>query len=278
MSLLKKKEKALSDDRYPDTDKKRTEAYLHTRKRASMTLEAVVVLPLFTGFLIFLLFYFRMMQVQTGMEQAMAYTARIAAASVKESTDGVNPAKIRLLLLHRIRKEEVPYEYIDRGLAGISLQYSNFEGEEILIHVSYRMTVPAAFFGKLTYPLEQEVSARKWTGRVSRAEEEEEEAYVYVTKRGKVYHKSRECPYLDLSIRTVSADSLKRLRNKDGGKYRSCGSCKKSGNGRKQCYYVTDYGDCYHRDISCGGLKRIVYVISIRQVGDRRGCSKCTGG
>lgn len=255
----------------------RTEASSCTCLKASMTVEATVVLPLFAGFMVFLMFYFRIMQVQIGVEQAMAYTARMTAASTQELTEEVSPGKVKLLLNKRIKKEQVPLEYVDKGLAGISISDSEFDNTQICLHVKYKMTLPIGFFGKLSYQAEQEVSARKWTGRVPEAEGKGKDAYVYVTETGEAYHKSRSCAYLDLSIHAVSASSLEDLRNKSGGRYRACSSCSKSG---KKCsvYYITDYGGVYHCSITCRGLKRTVYIISLDEVGNRHACGKCTGG
>ena len=54
-----------------------TETYPRTFYRASLTVEAAVALPLFIGFMVFLLFYFRIMQTEITMEQAMKLTARV---------------------------------------------------------------------------------------------------------------------------------------------------------------------------------------------------------
>ena len=136
-----------------------------------------------------------------------------------------------------------------------------------MLHASYRMTIPIGFFGTLRYPAEQEVSARKWIGYIPQEEGAGEKKLVYVTKTGKAYHSSRECAYLDLSIRTVSLEEVESSRNKNG----SC--CKKKSG--KTCY-ITDYGTCYHVSLECRGLKRTVYVISMDKVGKRHPCKKCT--
>lgn len=250
-----------------------TETYPRTFYQASMTVEAAVTLPLFIGFMIFLMFCFRIMQTELAVEQAMMYTARKEAASVSEISDTVHPAKVRLCFLERAKEEKVPFQYIDGGKEGISFRKSNYEGTELMLHASYHMTVPVGFFGTLTYPKEQEVSARKWTGYAPEEETMGTERLVYVTKSGKAYHGSRECAYLDLSIRTVSQKNVESLRNKNGSRYVQCGSCCKNKN--ENICYITDYGVCYHMDLECRGLKRTVYVISIDEVGGRHPCKKC---
>lgn len=251
-----------------------TETYSRTFCQASLTVEAAVVLPLFIGFMIFLLFYFRIMQTEITMEQAMMYTARVEAACVSESSDTVHPAKVQLHFLKSAKEEKVPFEYIDGGKTGISFRKSDYEGSELILHASYRMTIPIGFFGTLRYPAEQEVSARKWTGYIPQEDDAEKEKLVYVTKTGKAYHGSRECAYLDLSISTVPLEKVEHLRNKNGSRYVRCGSCCKKENG--SICYITDYGTCYHMNLECRGLKRTVYVISLDKVGKRHPCKKCT--
>ncbi len=126
-----------------------TETYSRTFCQASLTVEAAVVLPLFIGFMVFLLFYFRIMQTELAVEQAMMYTARVEAACVSKSSDTVHPAKVQLHFLKSAKEEKVPFEYIDGEKAGISFRKSDYEGTELMLHASYRMTIPIGFFGTL---------------------------------------------------------------------------------------------------------------------------------
>lgn len=82
-----------------------------------------------------------------------------------------------------------------------------------------------------------------------------------VTKTGKAYHSSRECAYLDLSIRTVNQKEVTSLRNKSGSRYMRCGSCCK--NKKEKVCYITDYGPAIIWIWNVRGLKRTVYVISL---------------
>ncbi len=276
---LRWKKKTLSGNNQKKKNKyhsDHTEAYPYTCRRASMTVEAAVILPLFVGFMVVLMFYFRMMQVQLGVEQAMAYTARITAASSRETGEHISKTKVRLLFAGALKREKVPLKYVDGGMAGISVSKSDFTEKEIIFRTSYKMTLPVGFFGKLTHGVRQEVSARKWTGWIEEDDLKADEAYVYVTETGRAYHKSRDCAYLDLSIHAISSLDLHRKRNKNGERYRKCSSCCKKG--KKAAYYITDYGVLYHGSISCKNLKRTVYLIPIEKVGKRHGCGKCTGG
>lgn len=39
--------------------------------------------------------------------------------------------------------------------------------------------------------------------------------------------------------------------------------------------YITNQGDCYHKDLGCSGIKRTVRMIRLSEVGTRRPCSRC---
>ena len=73
----------------------------------------------------------------------------------------------------------------------------------------------------------------------------------------------------------MSSSAVDGMRNADGGKYYPCEGC---GGNPDETVYITDYGDRYHTDINCSGLKRTVEEIDIKDVGDRGVCKKCGGG
>lgn len=254
--------------------KSQTEAYPCVCKRAAFTVEAAVVLPLFVGFLVIILFYFRVLQTEIGIEKAMAYTVRVTAACVKEEESQADLGKMRLIFLERLKREQVPTEYIDGGILGISLWNAETEKKDVGLGVRYEMTAPIGFFGKLTHTAEQKAEARKWAGYSGG--NYLGEGYVYITETGEAYHRTKDCAYLDLSIQSVSAQQIENLRNKNGGKYHKCEKCceKKTSKGT---VYITDYGDVYHEEIGCSGLKRTVYLVEIEKVGQRHPCGKCGG-
>ena len=98
-----------------------------------------------------------------------------------------------------------------------------------------------------------------------------DEGVVYITETGLVYHRDYHCTHLDLSIRMVSSEEVKRLRNKSGGKYHTCERCKGGTGG----VYITDTGNRYHSSLSCSGLKRTVYAVPLSEIAGKRACSKC---
>ena len=101
-----------------------------------------------------------------------------------------------------------------------------------------------------------------------------QEEMVYKTPGGEVYHKSRDCTYLKLSVHMVSAAELPNCRNESGGKYGPCEYCvRKESPGRM--VYIADYGISYHNSRNCQGLKRTVMAVPLSHTEGLRCCSRC---
>ena len=116
---------------------------------------------------------------------------------------------------------------------------------------------------------------RKWTGydvtKTNYMESQEE--YVYITETGEVYHRSQSCSFLNPSIRCTLKETAIQKRNHNGEKYRPCKSC--GGYGGLELVYITEYGNRYHLNIRCSGLKRTIKTIPLSKVNHKRACSKC---
>lgn len=256
------------------------EASYYAYLGGSMTLETVVVMPLFICFMVFFLFLFRVLQVQECMEEALMYASRtLAVECYRESAEDQKAesellARAGLALALGLKKSDCPMGFVRGGNLGVSLLSSEFAGDDIVVRASYEMKLPVTVFGTCSYHFTQCAQSRKWIGDTTLGDGSGEEGWVYITPNGKVYHLTRTCSYLDLSIRPVNKASVGGLRNASGGRYKRCESCGGSGSGT---VFVTDYGDRYHSSLTCSGLKRTVYMVKISEVGGRGVCSKCGG-
>jgi len=115
---------------------------------------------------------------------------------------------------------------------------------------------------------------RKWTGYnvTSSSSETLEDEYVYITRTGYSYHRSRSCSHLKVTIKAISSDEVNSARNKSGSRYRPCERCGGSGTG---ILFITPDGDRYHSDAACSGLKRDIRTVRLSEVGGRTPCSEC---
>ncbi len=249
-------------------------------RKGSLTVEASIVLPLFTGFFVFLLFYFRIMGTQLAVQNALEETGRnLALLSASElQNQGADTSYFPMakgMLYLKLKEEQIIEQYVSGGAFGVSLLMSEFEGDYIQLKANYLMHFPIGFFGKQDFLICQKTLFRKWTGWRGIEDKGEPEELVYVTEYGEVYHARRSCAYLELSIQKVTSSELRLKRNCDGERYTECETCldeKKTVGG----LYITDYGDRYHYTIDCPGLKRIIYQKKLLEVGGMPACSKCT--
>lgn len=264
-----------SYDTYPHKDER-------TWQCGSITLEMVVVLPLFISFMVFFLFLFRVLLVQETMEEALVYASRTLAVNCYEETEKEQKSQAALLaeaeltLRKGLTESACPVNYIRGGAMGISLLQSELAGDDVTLRASYEMRLPCVLLGTYDLHFVQCVQSRKWIGDRSLEQgEDADDTWVYITPYGTVYHRDRTCRYLDLTIHAVDRKSLLTLRNADRKIYRKCEDC---GGGANGCIYVTDYGDRYHSSLSCSGLKRTIYMVKLLQAGGRNACSKCGAG
>lgn len=252
------------------------ETPLYACPRASFTLEAAVIIPLTTAFFVFLLFFFRVLQIQTAVQSALSYAGRKAAASASlEMGELADFVVVETVFRTEIQGNELISRYVSGGVHGISLLKSDISGEKIELYADYKIKFPISFFYIKDIYIEQSINCRKWIGRAG-GDTRDLEDYVYITESGSVYHKSRECGYVRPSIKTTLSLKINDLRNENGEKYQKCERCADK-NSSSNIFYITEYGNRYHTDIACSGLKRTVIRIPASEKGNRRGCKKCVG-
>lgn len=145
----------------------------------------------------------------------------------------------------------------------------------IRLHGADLVTPPFSnlfFKGKVVF---RRAVVRAWVGYTKENFETGDlEEMVYITPEGEVCHKSMDCTHLKLSVRSVPWEAVETKRNLSGGKYYACEYCIKKGwSGSK--VYLTDYGNSYHSNSDCRGLKRTVMAVPYSQAGGRRMCSRC---
>lgn len=217
-------------------------SYINRRKKqkktraASMTIEAALVLPLFIFAVMNLMSIMEIYRLQCSMN----------------------------MKLHQAAKE--------MAVTAATLD-SLGEDECIDFVYPYQAKPFVAMVGFEEFTMFSRMRTRAWTGYDNEsANEEESEETVYVTEYGKVYHRSKSCSYLKVSIRAVNLVVVNNLRNAEGACYYACEQC---GSNCTNTVFVTTYGNRYHATLQCSGLKRTIQEIPLSQVGDKQPCKKC---
>lgn len=242
--------------------------------QGGFTLEAAVILPLAASFFVSILFFFRVMQIQLIVQNALDDTGRQLAAYASEKDTVANLAVAEALFLKELGEQEIADEYILGGKLGISLLGSEFDGQDVCVKADYLIRLPIQIFWTRNFAMEQHADCRKWSGWNPGGGADSEGQWVYITETGSVYHSTSACSHLNLSVRGVLREQIAELRSEDGAKYykcRECGNQENSGG----IVYITNQGNRYHNDLNCSGIKRTIYMIRLSDVGERKGCSRC---
>ena len=271
---------------------------------ASLTVEASLMLPLFLMIILSFLSLFHIMSFQLQLQSAMDCAVQKAASyyyavqlagknedaadSINEAasmereliTGGITAAYLRAEIISNMDNKIFERAHIWGGKAGLTFLQSSFpnEKEEIDLVVTYQVEIPFLPGENAWMLMSQRSCRRAWTGSVrwsSNDGETNEEAIVYVTEHGSVYHTDLNCSHLRLNIKSVLPSEIATLRNGSGGKYYLCEKCQDSIAGFY--FYITEKGDHYHYKLQCSGLTRKIRPVALSEVSDRSVCSRCKG-
>ena len=279
---------------------------------ASLTIEASLVLPIFLFFFTAFLYFIQIFIVQEMLQKAITETglSMSRAAYIYSDFYDVSDSKtfdealleeniqrgfkelyrtiiykgaIKYAVESRLNLDRINNSCIVGGFDGIDFSSSQvFKcSNDIDIVARYRVRIPIRIFGIYEMYMLQRVRLRGWSGhkipalyRVIEENNGKEESFVYVTDSGSVYHLDRTCSHISLSVEAISGKPTWQ-RNKNGGKYYPCEYCLKNEDSQEEIYYITSYGNRYHKDKSCPKINRRVSKIPITEVGERVPCKRC---
>ena len=210
--------------------------------KGSLTVETAIVLP------IFLFAFFTLIYIGDVIRQSADMQEKLMQRAMKLST----------------------YAYCSGGSALLG------KNQVIDLTKRQRVDIPFAPAGVDGIQIIDRARVRAFTGydnTINETSGKTLDTVVYVTDYGSVYHKSIGCRHLELSIRAVSMTEAGSARNAGGHKYYACEHCAKKGAPHK--VYVTDYGDRYHKDRHCMGLKRGIHSMYLSEAGGLPPCSDC---
>ncbi|MCD8104031.1 MAG: pilus assembly protein [Lachnospiraceae bacterium] len=252
--------------------------------KASLTVEAALVLPMFLFCMIAALQYCRVMETAVQFGTALSETGKTMAVAayattyIGETGTGAELAASTLSLVYA--QNSVTGQVSDTSsVKNVNMALSALmqEDEMIDLVLTYQIRTPVGIVNLPGSFFIQRSSVRAWVGRSSEESSEEEtgdedDEYVYVTATGTVYHRDAECTYLKPSVFTIDSATLAKLRNNSGEIYYACELC---GAEAGAIVYATTEGNRYHSSLSCSALKRTVTQVKLSEVGDLHACSKC---
>lgn len=164
-------------------------------------------------------------------------------------------------------------QYIANGKSGIriSLQPELDEQGFLCLQAAYRIHIPVPVLQDLSVPIRIQVRQKAYTGYQPDQADAEDETYVYLAEYSSVYHLSRNCSHLKLTIFPVSKAMLDTA-------YAGRKPCAYCGTCETAMYYIANTGECYHTSLQCSGLKRTVRRVKKREAQGYAPCSRCSGG
>lgn len=242
---------------------------LRAYRRASLTIEAAAVLPLFMFAAITLVSVLFMNLATMRIQACLLIKAQDLA---KECAGGNNVSitDVREDVAKSIQDEDV--RMIENGRDGIDMSASDIDDPEYIdLDLSCDLVPFTNMFGALHIPLKRHCLTHAWCGYDHAYFGKGE--YVYVTDDSEVYHFDRDCTHIRLTIEETTPGEVKILRNNKGSRYRACEIC--HARLSDPVLYITPEGDRYHKSITCSGLKRTVRAVHLSEVGDKRPCSRC---
>jgi len=240
--------------------------------RGSLTLEAAIVVPIFFFAMLCLAYLLEIMAIQTTVRNAL-YSAGRECAKEAYARTIVTSHELERRMTENIGADSLERSVISGGLDCDNTR-CNWSTGVMELSVRYQVKLPFLMLRIAPVTLEETLRVKGWTGDVPVLGGEWKSDTVYVTDTGVVYHKDAECTYLDMSVQTVSKESLEELRNESGGKYHPCEACGNA-DADTAVVYITAYGTRYHRSLECKKIKRNIYAISIDEAYGLGGCSKC---
>ena len=246
-----------------------------SRLRASLTVEAALVLPLFLFVLLLLALPFRMMsaerQVQRAAEEVCARAAQVAA--LRDEASAQYTASLGEQALKAARET-----VRDPNVSGLSAEHSSFlaDGETVSVVLDYRYQIPIPLFR--IPPLRRSCTAtrRAWIGETNpenRLSETAADELVFIGRHSTRYHKSAHCHYLSNELSALSVEAARNARNAGGGRYHACPVCARAVTAGT--VYIMPSGNAYHRDPACRAIRAYVRAVRLSEVQSLGPCSYC---
>lgn len=208
-------------------------------KKASLTLETALVLPLFFFGVITLISFMDIYKIQT--EHLTGLCQKTKEAGIYAYGAGGSGAETITL----------PDVYSYQPIGGL-------------------IPLPKVWFYN-------KIKVHAWTGVVYEDGKDitESQPMVYVTESGSVYHRKLGCSYLNLSVQQVTGSSVKNLKNTYGEKYQACELCSR-GQEPAGIVYITKKSNRFHNMENCSALKRSVRMVKEAEVsGKMSACGRC---
>lgn len=274
-------------------------------KKASITLEASLVVPIYICFIVAILYIFKILEIQNYVNQSMEEAARktntyayslsvlekLPLSDKKEilSDDSFSASNIArkyayLELTKAIFLNEDTVSYLDHskiknGSKGLKFMITKdgFFSDVIDFNVSYIIKLPFVSEKLLSIYINQRCYFKTFTGEDITDKTGGHTEYVYVTATGSVYHTSPYCSYLSKSYSVLSRESFEDILQ-NTSTYSPCSNCAKNTPLGVNCLMCPG-SQVYHTDPTCFYLNAKIYKVTLDSTINKMPlCHRCQKG
>ena len=177
--------------------------------RASCTVEASIVMPVFLFISACILLFFYVLAIEWSVAVALNETAREAALYGGEVKDKETIAKgtVTGLAYAKLISNKTPASHVKGRALGFDFSESVVDEKDILLIVKYTIPFPVKLFGKGEMKVSQQAKAHRWVGFDPSEGKGGDNETVFVTKYGKAWHSlsRRSNPHRNLLGFQISA-------------------------------------------------------------------------
>ena len=294
IKIFKRKGSSLlsnSSPLYNDRDNLNTEKrapYAALNLKGSLTVEASLVLPLFIGAIVTLLFFIQAIKINVNIQKAV-YNQTMKVVGYAYYVNVTDPPvvvenllegeAIKAMVINELGTEFMNNPYLVNGRNGFLLNFTNIFDEGVIdVALQYKLKVPFDIFGVGEVPFVVRARCKTWSGESSDRNEWDTKM-VYVTKYGEVYHENKSCTFIKSDVKSCSKSEATVIKNESGERYEPCSLCAEGHASYVTLVYFTKYGNRFHVNENCSNLKSNVFSIE-KNIAEKnyRACSKCAKG
>lgn len=249
------------------------------KTRASLTVEAAIVLPLFLFYMMTILYTLEIVRFQSDIWEALHQVSTEDGFWAYEKYYGKKNTEISdaTQRVHDyLRQQELPYLCVKDKEKGIEIsKIQNYTEEGIIKMSAIYEVIPfikCLPIGEIL--IEENCVMHEFIGYRGSGEDivNRKPMYVYITPLGERYHYAEDCTYLKVQTMKADRKDMELLRNGSGEIYYECKMC--TSTWQKTVFY-TKWGNRYHGTTDCHALKKTIYIVPISEVKDRIVCTKC---
>ncbi len=274
--------------------------FLKHKLSAGMTVEAAIVLPLFICFFVNLSSAIEIIRLHGNLELALWNIGNKMAVygsmlpweqEVEDSADWWEQAAGVAFSYLYVKQEIGNFlgeTYLEKspvhnGINGLQFWESDIstKGDVFEIIVTYKISPYGSLAAFHPFRMTNRYYGHLWNGYALPTESDEKTALVYITERGTVYHKDRNCSHIKLSVRETTLQNALSVHNFYGEKYQPCTLCGSTPGGETEqgkdgfMVWITSDGNSIHYNRSCSSLKRTVREVTVNEVAGLKPCSRC---